>query len=151
MRRTVRIRSVLFEFDGTLAVPGAIDFKTIKRDLGCPLDRTHLKHIEKQPAEKRVFLKELLEIHEEAVDILFYNGRHITPHVTGELKAFVCPWGHYSKRPTRHLASAGEGGAKDVQACRSKNRGDRPAADYDRCRFLKRQASILQTKFTVTY
>ena len=64
------IRSVLFEFDGTLAVPGAIDFKTIKRDLGCPLDQPILEHIEKQPAEKRVFLKELLEIHEEAVDIL---------------------------------------------------------------------------------
>ena len=60
------VRGVLFDFDGTLTVPGAIDFKTIKRDLGCPMDQPILEHIEKQPADKRVLLKELLETHEEA-------------------------------------------------------------------------------------
>lgn len=31
-----RIRAVLFDFDGTLTLPGALDFSAIKKTLGCP-------------------------------------------------------------------------------------------------------------------
>ncbi len=30
------VRGVVFDFDGTLTVPGAIDFAAIRRDIGCP-------------------------------------------------------------------------------------------------------------------
>ena len=30
------IRGVIFDFDGTLTAPGAIDFTTMRRELGCP-------------------------------------------------------------------------------------------------------------------
>jgi hypothetical protein len=30
---------VLFDFDGTLTHPGALDFAAIKREVGCPADR----------------------------------------------------------------------------------------------------------------
>jgi len=41
----MQIKAVLFDFDGTLTAPGAIDFKIIKRELGCPLDQPVLEHI----------------------------------------------------------------------------------------------------------
>ena len=31
-----RIDAVLFDFDGTLTQPGALDFPALKRDIGCP-------------------------------------------------------------------------------------------------------------------
>ncbi|MFZ1984929.1 MAG: HAD-IA family hydrolase [Desulfatitalea sp.] len=40
------IRAVLFDFDGTLTVPGALDFPAIKNDLGCPLDQALLEFID---------------------------------------------------------------------------------------------------------
>jgi hydrogenase expression/formation protein HypE len=40
------IRAVLFDFDGTLTRPGAIDFAAIKREIGCPADRPILEYIE---------------------------------------------------------------------------------------------------------
>ncbi len=64
--KSAGIRGVLFDFDGTLTVPGAINFRAIKRDLGCPLEDPILEYIEMQPAEKRVLLREILEMHEEA-------------------------------------------------------------------------------------
>lgn len=39
------IRAVLFDFDGTLTVPGALDFPAIKKDLGCPPDQALLEFI----------------------------------------------------------------------------------------------------------
>lgn len=44
-----RIKAVLFDFDGTLTPPGAIDFKSIKADLGCPPDRPVLEYIKALP------------------------------------------------------------------------------------------------------
>lgn len=44
-----RIRAVLFDFDGTLTQPGAIDFKSIKADLGCPPDQAVLEYIQAMP------------------------------------------------------------------------------------------------------
>jgi HAD superfamily hydrolase (TIGR01509 family) len=46
------IKAVLFDFDGTLTRPGAIDFQIIKKALGCPLDQPVLEFIDAM-AEKR--------------------------------------------------------------------------------------------------
>lgn len=49
-----RIDAVLFDFDGTLTRPGALDFGRMRRILGCPDDRPVLEFIEKMPgAEER--------------------------------------------------------------------------------------------------
>ncbi|MBI5063360.1 MAG: HAD-IA family hydrolase [Desulfatitalea sp.] len=40
------IRAVLFDFDGTLTLPGALDFPAIKQDLGCPPHLALLEFIE---------------------------------------------------------------------------------------------------------
>jgi hydrogenase expression/formation protein HypE len=40
------IDAVLFDFDGTLTAPGALDFSVIKCELGCPLDQPVLEFIE---------------------------------------------------------------------------------------------------------
>ncbi|MBW2367064.1 MAG: HAD-IA family hydrolase [Deltaproteobacteria bacterium] len=41
-----RIHAVLFDFDGTLTQPGAIDFDVICREIGCPADTPVLEYIE---------------------------------------------------------------------------------------------------------
>lgn len=43
------IKAVLFDFDGTLTRPGALDFSVIKEKLGCPLDAAVLEYIENLP------------------------------------------------------------------------------------------------------
>jgi hydrogenase expression/formation protein HypE len=48
--RPFRLRAVLFDFDGTLTVPGALDFAAIKRQVGCPADALVLEWIEALPA-----------------------------------------------------------------------------------------------------
>ena len=40
-----RVRAVLFDFDGTLTRPGAIDFKAVKQAIGCPTDQPILEFI----------------------------------------------------------------------------------------------------------
>ena len=49
------IRAVLFDFDGTLTAPGAIDFAAIREAVGCPPDQLILEYIGtlKDPAEKQ--------------------------------------------------------------------------------------------------
>ena len=52
--RPFRLRAVLFDFDGTLTHPGALDFAAIKREVGCPPDQFVLEWILSLPAgEKR--------------------------------------------------------------------------------------------------
>ncbi|MGD9365575.1 MAG: HAD hydrolase-like protein [Desulfobacteraceae bacterium] len=41
-----RVKAVLFDFDGTLTQPGALDFKFIKKALGCPSDQPVLEFIQ---------------------------------------------------------------------------------------------------------
>jgi hydrogenase expression/formation protein HypE len=41
-----RIKAVLFDFDGTLTRPGALDFPAIKAELGCPPDIPVLEYIQ---------------------------------------------------------------------------------------------------------
>lgn len=43
--RPFRLRAVLFDFDGTLTHPGALDFAAIKREIGCPPDRFVLEWV----------------------------------------------------------------------------------------------------------
>jgi HAD superfamily hydrolase (TIGR01509 family) len=56
LTKPYRIDAVLFDFDGTLTAPGALDFKEIKAELGCPLDRPVLEFIEglATPDQRRV-------------------------------------------------------------------------------------------------
>ena len=42
----VVIKVLLFDFDGTLTAPGALDFPSIKSDMGCPLDMPILEYIQ---------------------------------------------------------------------------------------------------------
>lgn len=44
-----RISAVLFDFDGTLTRPGAIDFKSIKENIGCSPDQPVLEYIQAIP------------------------------------------------------------------------------------------------------
>jgi len=48
--KTFRIRAVLFDFDGTLTRPGALDFPKIKQALGCAVDRPILEFIASLPS-----------------------------------------------------------------------------------------------------
>ena len=51
--RPFRLRAVLFDFDGTLTRPGALDFAAIKREVGCPADGLVLEWIAALPAGPR--------------------------------------------------------------------------------------------------
>ena len=55
------IKGVLFDFDGTLTLPGALDFPAIKKALGCPLDQSILEFVESQPPDQQAGLMEILE------------------------------------------------------------------------------------------
>ena len=41
-----RIKGVLFDFDGTLTLPGALDFSIIKKELGCPPSTAVLEYVD---------------------------------------------------------------------------------------------------------
>ena len=51
--RPFRLRAVLFDFDGTLTHPGALDFPAIEREVGCPPDEFVLEWILALPAGER--------------------------------------------------------------------------------------------------
>jgi HAD superfamily hydrolase (TIGR01509 family) len=55
------IKGVLFDFDGTLTFPGALDFPAIKQELGCPADQAILEYLETLPTVKRSELMKILE------------------------------------------------------------------------------------------
>lgn len=59
------IRGVLFDFDGTLTYPGALDFPAIKREMNCPEDQPILEYLEKQPPHIREPLLKILESKEQ--------------------------------------------------------------------------------------
>ncbi len=60
------IRAVLFDFDGTLTCPGALDFAAIKQDLGCPPDMPILEYLAICPGPERPRLLAILEERENA-------------------------------------------------------------------------------------
>jgi len=45
MMKTFPVKAVLFDFDGTLSRPGALDFNRIKKEVGCPLHMPVLEFI----------------------------------------------------------------------------------------------------------
>jgi HAD superfamily hydrolase (TIGR01509 family) len=59
------IKGILFDFDGTLTTPGALDFPAIKKELGCPPDQAILEYLETQTPEKRSSLMKILEVIED--------------------------------------------------------------------------------------
>ncbi|MCD6305751.1 MAG: HAD family hydrolase [Deltaproteobacteria bacterium] len=61
----MRIKGVLFDFDGTLTRPGALDFPAIKRILGCPPEHPILEFIASAPAHRQSELMKLLEEQED--------------------------------------------------------------------------------------
>ena len=62
-----RINAVLFDFDGTLTCPGALDFVAIRREIHCPADRPVLEFIDTLPtAEARRRAHEILDARETA-------------------------------------------------------------------------------------
>jgi HAD superfamily hydrolase (TIGR01509 family) len=60
-----KIRGVLFDFDGTLTLPGALDFPAIKREMNCPPDIPILEWLETVPTERKPPLMKILESAEE--------------------------------------------------------------------------------------
>lgn len=75
MQMNRRIRGILFDFDGTLTRPGAIDFPAIKRRLGCPLDQPILEFLEGQPPGLKDRLMAVLDqMEDEAAEKSFPNA-----------------------------------------------------------------------------
>jgi hydrogenase expression/formation protein HypE len=64
-RRLGKIRGVLFDFDGTLTMPGALDFPAIKMEIGCPPDLAILEYLQTLPSHRKGTLLEILESEEE--------------------------------------------------------------------------------------
>ncbi|MBL0714902.1 MAG: HAD family phosphatase, partial [Desulfosarcina sp.] len=62
--RGLYMKGVLFDFDGTLTQPGAIDFRVIKEEIECPHDMAILEHIKLQTPKDRGVLTRILEGHE---------------------------------------------------------------------------------------
>jgi HAD superfamily hydrolase (TIGR01509 family) len=62
--RAFRLRAVLFDFDGTLTLPGALDFAAIKRRVGCPPERFVLEYVEGLTGEERKGARAALELFE---------------------------------------------------------------------------------------
>jgi hydrogenase expression/formation protein HypE len=60
-----KIKGVLFDFDGTLTLPGALDFPAIKREISCPPEIPILEYLETVPAELKPSLMKILESKEE--------------------------------------------------------------------------------------
>jgi hydrogenase expression/formation protein HypE len=59
------IKGLLFDFDGTLTLPGAIDFPAIKQELGCPSDHPILEYLHALPSQKSADLFKILEKREK--------------------------------------------------------------------------------------
>ena len=59
-----RIKAVLFDFDGTLTLPGALDFARIKADVGCPPQTPVLEYIQSLPDARREEAEALLHAFE---------------------------------------------------------------------------------------
>lgn len=47
------IEAVFFDFDGTLTLPGALDFPAIKKELGCPQDQPVLEYVQRLANRQR--------------------------------------------------------------------------------------------------
>ena len=61
----MNIKGILFDFDGTLTVPGAIDFLEIKKSLGCAPDVPILEFIESLDEDEQQDAYNFLDRYEE--------------------------------------------------------------------------------------
>jgi HAD superfamily hydrolase (TIGR01509 family) len=68
VRRPFRVSAVLFDFDDTLTLPGALDFEHLRTELGCPPQKAILEYIADLPseAERRRATARLSELEMEA-------------------------------------------------------------------------------------
>ena len=59
--RPFHLKAVLFDFDGTLSRPGTLDFRVIKEELGCPVEKPVLEFIGEMPdaADRRWSMEKL--------------------------------------------------------------------------------------------
>ena len=64
-KHEIRIRGVLFDFDGTLTRPGALDFPAIKRKIQCPAGMAILEYLDGLPSFGRAACLKILEAMEE--------------------------------------------------------------------------------------
>lgn len=62
--KAFRAKAVLFDFDGTLSKPGSLDFRVIKKELGCPPESPVLEWILEQPEAERLRAMERLHTFE---------------------------------------------------------------------------------------
>ena len=60
-----KIKGILFDFDGTLTFPGAIDFSAIKRAIKCPSELPILEYFDMLPHDQREPLEKILDDMEE--------------------------------------------------------------------------------------
>jgi len=60
-----QIRGVLFDFDGTLTQPGALDFASIRREIQCPSGVAILEYIDRLPFSRREACLKILQVMEE--------------------------------------------------------------------------------------
>jgi len=64
-KEAFKIKAVLFDFDGTLTRPGAIDWQAIKTEIGCPVERPVLEFLENlEDAERIQRAWAILDTHE---------------------------------------------------------------------------------------
>lgn len=59
------MKGILFDLDGTLTRPGALDFPSIKAEINCPPDLPILEFIQTRPPGQRSRLLQVLEKREE--------------------------------------------------------------------------------------
>ena len=105
---------MLFDFDGTLTLPGALDFPSLKRELSCPHDAPILEFIEEQPIEKRRSLWEALNLKESIA------AEQSQPNIgaercLAELKRRKIPFGIHT-RNSRHAVQRALGKFRSVWA-----------------------------------
>ncbi|MFB3904905.1 MAG: HAD-IA family hydrolase [Acidobacteriota bacterium] len=87
-----KLSAVLFDFDGTLTVPGLLDFPKIRAALRCPDNETILEYINSLPdAERREANRILEEFEMEAAQQAVPNARAI--EVLNFLKSKQIPFG----------------------------------------------------------
>ena len=65
MEEGIKIRGVLFDFDGTLTSPGALDFPAINREMGCPVEQPILEFLRTVSPRRRSRLMKTLEEFED--------------------------------------------------------------------------------------
>lgn len=66
----MKVRGIVFDFDGTLTIPGAIDFPEIRRRIGCPEETSIIHWIEEvlEGIEQKRALSILLDAEEAAAE-----------------------------------------------------------------------------------